>query len=695
VSAARFLFVAMSVVIGAWSAAAAMAPQDAAPTTTPAPSAAPPAANPPPAPRTAPPSAPAKGKTPWCVELGLRVAGVESKVPVIDRVVLVKDEAAFLDEIAHWRLESRWPVLIEDDVYAPQFIRAFKPAQVLRRVDKAPAIDDPAALKAAIQKAVASVWNAATPDATPLQAITAQTYTPPGIAAMSPADPAWVAGVALAAGRGLVPAFLEGNFGGANDTLAPDKFAEFAKSVEALFAGVGLPYNRLGDALDALALCRTTAQLTQVDVPANQRPSGRGMPPIKPTDPVATTDALCRNADGSRYAFCGAIFGTSKYAAYAAMCSLFLSRETIGGFDSYQAGDYSSYDFVEFAQKLPESGYKVQIWSGPKAHMADWRQLLAQGFDGSVLFVNSSGYYDFFDLGNPGKVPMPERGSPGDVPVLSLPLALHMVHSWSLNAPATRDTIGGRWLEAGVYAYVGSVHEPFLMAFCAPAEVMARCEAFVPFLIASRQWDGPFAAPWRVATLGDPLMLAMAPKSVKAAPRVAPPPPVPGQEDLTANCRKLLARSKDDRDGLPSIAAMRELIHRGEDRIAAQFWLSCADKSFAPRVAPLALEPLFRQRDADQFLAAYRMVPEPSARAKDMLWQLWGEQLTRVRDGDTILLFEQAVRSPWAVNDWRRLMPVLGRLIDVEHAQSALQRAIQREKDPSQQKLLRELAKQS
>ncbi|MBV5345446.1 MAG: hypothetical protein JZU63_07910, partial [Rhodoferax sp.] len=59
-------------------------------------------------------------------------------------MVLVKDEASFLDEISHWRLEARWPVLIEDDIFTPQFIRAFKPAQVLRRIEKAPNVDDPA-----------------------------------------------------------------------------------------------------------------------------------------------------------------------------------------------------------------------------------------------------------------------------------------------------------------------------------------------------------------------------------------------------------------------------------------------------------------------------------------------------------------------------------------------------------------------
>ena len=634
-------------------------------------------------------------KNPWCVELGLRVAGVEAKIPTLDRVVLVKDEASFLDEISHWRLEARWPVLIEDDILAPQFIRAFKPAQVVRRVEKAPNVDDPAVLKAAIENAVSSAWNTATPKSSPLEAITAQTYTPPGIAIMDTSDPAWVAGVALAAGRGLVPVFIPGNFGGANDVLAADQFDKLSKAVDQCFVSTGLSYGQLGDALDGAVLCKTTAQKTILNVSDALRPSARGMPAINPADPVAVTDALCRNTDGSRYAFCGAIFGTSTYCAYAAMSSLFLSRNSIGAFNSYQSADFAKYGFTELAQKLLESGYTTKIWTGATAHILDWRQMLSHGFDCDVLFLNSSGNSDFFELGTPGKTPMKERAAPGDIPILSKPLVLHMIHSWSLTAPMSHASIGGRWLESGVYAYVGSVQEPYLPAFSPPAEIMARCVNFVPYLIASRVWEGPFALPWRVATLGDPFMLIQAPKSFTPSARKAPPPPVPGQEEVLANCKKLLVQSKEDKEGTASIAALRELIQLGQDKSATQFWTLCAVKSFAPRVAPFALEPLFRQRNAEQFLTAYRMVDQPTPRANDMLWQLWGDQLVEINDGDTILLFQKAVRSPWAVNDWRRLMPALSRIMSVDSARGELLKAAAKEQDLNQKKSLQELANQT
>ena len=620
---------------------------------------------------------------------------MEAKIPTLDRVVLVKDEASFLDEISHWRLEARWPVLIEDDILAPQFIRAFKPAQVVRRVEKAPNVDDPAVLKAAIENAVSSAWNTATPKSSPLEAITAQTYTPPGIAIMDTSDPAWVAGVALAAGRGLVPVFIPGNFGGANDVLAADQFDKLSKAVDQCFVSTGLSYGQLGDALEGAVLCKTTAQKTILNVSDALRPSARGMPAINPADPVAVTDALCRNTDGSRYAFCGAIFGTSTYCAYAAMSSLFLSRNSIGAFNSYQSADFAKYGFTELAQKLLEAGYTTKIWTGATAHILDWRQMLSHGFDSDVLFLNSSGNSDFFELGTPGKTPMKERAAPGDIPILSKPLVLHMIHSWSLTAPMSHASIGGRWLESGVYAYVGSVQEPYLPAFSPPAEIMARCVNFVPYLIASRVWEGPFALPWRVATLGDPFMLIQAPKSFTPSARKAPPPPVPGQEEVLANCKKLLVQSKEDKEGTASIAALRELIQLGQDKSATQFWTLCAVKSFAPRVAPFALEPLFRQRNAEQFLTAYRMVDQPTPRANDMLWQLWGDQLVEINDGDTILLFQKAVRSPWAVNDWRRLMPALSRIMSVDSARGELLKAAAKEQDLNQKKSLQELANQT
>jgi hypothetical protein len=50
----------------------------------------------------------------------------------VDRVVLVPDEATFLQAISEWSLQGRWPILIEDDTYTPMFLRRFQAAEVIR-----------------------------------------------------------------------------------------------------------------------------------------------------------------------------------------------------------------------------------------------------------------------------------------------------------------------------------------------------------------------------------------------------------------------------------------------------------------------------------------------------------------------------------------------------------------------------------
>jgi len=70
---------------------------------------------------------------------------------------------------------------------------------------------------------------------------------------------------------------------------------------------------------------------------------------------------------------------------------------------------------------------------------------------------------------------------------------VHFIHSWSAVTPDDRNTVGGRWLSNGVYAYVGSVDEPYVQAFVTPHHL----QILTPFLIAARQ----------IGTLGKLLLL--------------------------------------------------------------------------------------------------------------------------------------------------------------------------------------------
>jgi hypothetical protein len=635
------------------------------------------------------PTVPAEAM-PWPNRLGMRVAALQQEVPVQDRVVLVPDEATFLDELARWSPNARWPILIEDPVLTPMFLRAFAPKQIVRRTETAPAPADAEHWRRAIEGAVVRAFGGDPATQSPAVAMAADRFAPAGLAAYASGDSARVAAAALAAGRGLIPVAIEGDFGTPNAQLEAKDFGSLARAVIDAFRATGLPFETMGDELDALALCRDAAHSVAFDPAYMNPPQAQGMPPVKPGEPLSLTDALCRGPDGHRYAACGHIFGSAARASYAAMCSLFLQRETLWAIDCYGGGDamLAQYEVASLGGPLQEAGFRARTMSGPQAARSAWRDLLMSGFTMDMLFLNSSGNADFFDLGVPGRTGAENRGVPGDIPQLTRPLALHMIHSFSLQQPATRETIGGRWLEGGVYAYVGSVHEPYLPAFVPPARVLEGLVNAVPFAVAARVWDGPFERPWRITVLGDPLMLCAAPKGLPAPLRMAPMPPVPGQQDVLANCRALLTKAKGDRSGEPSLLAMQELALAGQDRTAAQFWALCAAQPWAMRVAPHALEPLFASRDMDSFLRAFALTASPTPRQRDMLWQLWGEHLDRVKDRELLLLFERSVRPTWPSADLERLVGPLAAAFGQQRAREVVLRVREATQQPQQRAAL-------
>ncbi len=90
---------------------------------------------------------------------------------VVDQVYLVPDLTSFLEVIAAWDERSFFPILIDDPAYTLPFLRAFRPARVVRIVgdsgtSKLPAEQSVASngespLWTAAQRAVARAWTAA------------------------------------------------------------------------------------------------------------------------------------------------------------------------------------------------------------------------------------------------------------------------------------------------------------------------------------------------------------------------------------------------------------------------------------------------------------------------------------------------------------------------------------------------------
>lgn len=637
---------------------------------------------------------------PWAVRLGVRAADVEQKIAVMDRVVLVPDEATYLDEIGRWTTEAQWPVLIEDDRWTPLFVRGFKPSQVFRRTDRAaPLPTDRAARQQAIRGTVAKVWGG-TMQMIPAAAFAKVGLVPAGVVVASTDDPAWTAAVALAAGRGQLVGFLDGGFGQPGDVLDATRIETLANGVTDLFRSSRFQFAALGDQLDACTICRTIAARCTPNLPAALRFQAPGAPPTDPKEPLAVTDVLCRNTNGSRYAFCGVIWGDAARSAYVAMCSLFLTRERFTFLNSYgEGGDFSPFGVAMIQEKFEQAGYKSRVLLNDDTTLRAWHQRSMGGIDTDVLFVNTSGLSNTFDLGLPGQTPPVNQGSALDIPLLARPLALHFVHSFSLQNPGSPGTIGSRWLEHGVYAYVGSVQEPFLPAFVPPDPVMQRLASMVPFLIAARHWEGPFAVPWRITTIGDALMLAPAPARPirrRLGAEVAEPSSAAGAgrtlESLRESATALLRACQAEPTPQNFDRAFRELARLGDDEVAAKLWSVAAARGARDGAAAAALGALFRSRDLDAFVDAFRAVNGPDQEALDMLWMLAMPRFQSIDSVELVDLLAAYPRPAQMEVDLIRLAPVMARVRSRDFARSMLLRAAERSTNNVAQSALRQAA---
>src|SRR5688572_31827701 len=137
-------------------------------------------------PQTAPASRPADpADMHWSQRLGMRSLQVTLAAKTIDRCVLVPDAATYLDELMKWSAAGpgmRWPVLIEDDVLTPLFLRRFKPAELIRReAVQTPLPADVAQRRAAIESVVVHALGGDPAMQSILQVFEPSGYRPPGV----------------------------------------------------------------------------------------------------------------------------------------------------------------------------------------------------------------------------------------------------------------------------------------------------------------------------------------------------------------------------------------------------------------------------------------------------------------------------------------------------------------------------------
>jgi len=425
---------------------------------------------------------------PWPVQTGLRAGIVRSKIPTVNRIVLVPDEATFLAAIQKWNLKGNWPILIEDDKYAPMFLQRFQPEEIVRLPSIKEQLPKGKQLQELMLNAAATAWNAT--DTQTLKAKWTQLgWEPPGVVITSENDPARSAAVALAVAHGQPLVFLEGNFGKPNQTLNNTQWKTLQRAITKAVESTGFFYSQLADPIDTITIVRELAVKYQS--------------PQKKDEQLAVTDGLGRHLNGERWAAVGWIYGSEVRSIYQAMCAIFLDSETAMLYDSYpKEGNWAKYEMEEAASGLKTIGLNVELVQKPESSLEKWRSLASKPWTFDLILMNSKGYPKSFQVGN-------GDASVEDLPKLQFPAAIHMIHSWSASDPDDRNTVAGRWLVNGAYAYVGSVHEPFLSAFIPPKLMVDRLKRGAPFLIAARQLESPS---WKVATIGDPLMSIAKPR---------------------------------------------------------------------------------------------------------------------------------------------------------------------------------------
>jgi hypothetical protein len=408
---------------------------------------------------------------------------------VIDQVALVPDVPTFLAAIRTWDRGHYFPILLDDTEYALKFLRAFRPARVVRFAGPAPPIPSGKTWDEAVA-AVGKAWaepGGAPPagDAVPT-GLGPTTAPPPGVVLSSPDSPMLPAAVALAAGR-LQPLIRWEPGKTGRDVLSGEEAGQVALDLARKVLATCPKSLQLGDDCDFLTLAGDWPY--RVNVVAKE-----------PLGGLACFDDALGRARGERWAYVGRLTGGPAASLYQAMCALFLQPESALLFDTYDDRDPNFRDYgTAAASTRLQPLLPVARRAGAQADIAGWHRAFDPVNRAGLILLNSTGDPTRFSLAG-GMF-----GHPGDVPP-TIPAVVHVIHSYSAADPTNPDTLAGRWLANGAFVYYGSINEPYLPAFRTPTLVADLIAEGLPLSAAFRQGSGEaFGGPWRLIYLGDPL----------------------------------------------------------------------------------------------------------------------------------------------------------------------------------------------
>ncbi len=610
------------------------------------------------------------------VRLGARVALVAQQLGVIDVLVIVPDAASYGAAVQRWSLGARFPILIDDGTArsredVARFVRAFQPAKVLRwqaPEEEAAIWRDAATRRDGFDQAMLAAWSppaSAADDQDDANAegnaeadeargdLLAQwrklAFVPPGVVIASAEDPAWTAALALAAGRGQPVAWVDTPAGGPSGEMPLDAADALNNVVAETSNQAKLSWRELGDAIDAVTVCLNCPGRVRVQDDRKY---------LSLTDVLGRqTDTLDRRA---RWAWAGQVFGSESEAAYRAMCSLFLQPRRAWLFDGYgEDAPWNLWDMTATEAELKRAAFEVMLDDGARRGRRDWvlrtggraddqwpESESGMGVRAGVVAVNTHGQAYEFNL-DPGK--LRAEGAP----FLHVPSAVYFVHSFSAARQGDRNTVAGRWMDRGAFAYCGSVDEPHLQGFMPTPLFARRLVSAVPFGVAGRMDDPhPYARVWKVHVIGDPLFtLHDVPARREAGPEQ------PGAEDVADTMRTALKERR-----FPE--AMRQLVLLGRDEDAVRLARAIAaagedgDGAMAGArltadVAEPALMSAFREGDLELFVTLGNLLADAGrldASGKDAAWHALRPALGTLRD-DEILLLKRSVRAEQAADD--------------------------------------------
>lgn len=440
---------------------------------------------------------------------------------VVDAVVLVPDERSLLAAIRTWNERRFFPVLIEDDWFAPMFIAAFKPAKVVRFEAPSAARADGGQDDEAREQAVRDIAEQHAAALARARRADADQPPPPGLVVIDPAHRHRGAALALAIGRDQ-PVHLY-----APPDLPNQATMEQISPINQAIMGQALRQRLVSDD----QWCGITLA---GDYPEKVKAEN---------GPLAFDDVIGRDSRGMRLAVIGRLQGNLRRSVYQAMSSLFLQpdRALLGDDYSRRSGRaFAAYRSQNAADLLDDRLDVVRL-ADEDVSARRLRDVVRAADPFDLIWINSSGGPTRFAFnGNLG---------PDDLP-LGHPAAYYFVHSFAAANVNDANTIGGRALANGAYWFFGSLHEPYLHAFVEPTGFAMKVSAGTPLAFAARHTPGHrMYRPWKLAVYGDPLFCLRD----KPARRVKGPLPAgvealdpPDHDDPIARLRYALLAEPDE-----------------------------------------------------------------------------------------------------------------------------------------------------